>query len=555
MSLKVYYNGKKISELSGLNTIKLKTAGKYYKGDIRFDLNSDITTRLWNQCPKAVSDFMNNVNYNENDYSNSYIENYAPEVTRISNTKPIGTYIEGKYYYNLEPKVFTDYVFYSIAYHVMPLDSLRLISAKGNNIRDLGGYNVSGGTVKYGLLIRGGEISSPDRSVLVDELGMRHEVNLRGNETENTESPLGDDIHFFRPAQFSAYSVQNNPYLTDTVSYIITAINHNEPVFFHCNLGADRTGTLAFILEEILGFNQSDIDKDYELSMFYTNEIKRTRCNKNAYKKLVDEVMTFTGDTMMTKVINYMLKKGETIDRINRFREKMIKGTPVKLYTVQENFTNCTATGGLVAITDSYKSTLCAKEGYTLTGADVRVTMGNVDITDNVYSDGEITINNPTDNITITVSAVPISVVLENEIVKSTDENGNIYNSVGYKDGYRINNYANEEEATGAVCTGFIPVKQRDRVSFYNEYIGNGGGYECSFFYDENKNIIKDYKITPYFLKQNAEGEGMAIYSPYNYDTTVKRLYSFTVPADSRIAYVRFTLHSNDGGNAVIVVE
>ena len=47
----------------------------------------------------------------------------------------------------------------------------------------------------------------------------------------------------------------------------------------------------------------------------------------------------------------------------------------------------------------------------------------------------------------------------------------------------------------------------------------------------------------------------MAVYSPYNYDTTVKRLYSFTVPADSRIAYVRFTLHSNDGGNAVIVVE
>lgn len=138
MSLKVYYNGKKISELSGLNNLKLKTAGKYCKGDIRFDMNSDIKTRLWNQCPTTVKNFMDNVNYNENDYSNSYIENYAPEVPKISNTKPYGTNIEGKYYFNLEPKVFTDYVFYDIAYQVMPLDSLRLINANGNNIRDLG---------------------------------------------------------------------------------------------------------------------------------------------------------------------------------------------------------------------------------------------------------------------------------------------------------------------------------------------------------------------------------------------------------------------------------
>ena len=41
---------------------------------------------------------------------------------------------------------------------------------------------------------------------------------------------------------------------------VIDAATHNEPVYFHCSAGADRTGTVACILEGLLGMSQSDID-------------------------------------------------------------------------------------------------------------------------------------------------------------------------------------------------------------------------------------------------------------------------------------------------------
>ena len=83
-----------------------------------------------------------------------------------------------------------------------PLDALRWIrtrdgSAEAWNVRDLGGWACDGGTVKYGLLIRGGRISAADRAVLVGQFGVQHEIDLRGKEGRDpsdgdvaTESPL-----------------------------------------------------------------------------------------------------------------------------------------------------------------------------------------------------------------------------------------------------------------------------------------------------------------------------------------------------------------------------
>lgn len=39
-------------------------------------------------------------------------------------------------------------------------------------------------------------------------------------------------------------------------------------VYFHCHGGSDRTGTLAFLIEALLGVSESDLSKDYELTSF-----------------------------------------------------------------------------------------------------------------------------------------------------------------------------------------------------------------------------------------------------------------------------------------------
>lgn len=52
-----------------------------------------------------------------------------------------------------------------------------------------------------------------------------------------------------------------------------------------------------------------------------------------------------------------------------------------------------------------------------------------------------------------------------NQVPISTDENGDVYNSTGYKDGYRFNSSNAETAATGYFTTGLIPVTEGSVVS------------------------------------------------------------------------------------------
>lgn len=141
----------------------------------------------WHQCPEAVRNYLANVTYDPSDYSTSQIANYAPADAVISNYKPIGQTVGNKIFYNECPNVQTPFISEGKAGTLKPLDALRWIktrptSAEAWNVRDLGGWPCDGGTVQYGLLIRGGRITDADRDVLVGELGVQHEIDLRGKE-------------------------------------------------------------------------------------------------------------------------------------------------------------------------------------------------------------------------------------------------------------------------------------------------------------------------------------------------------------------------------------
>ena len=128
----------------------------------------------WHQCPELVRNYLANVNYDPSDYSTSQIANYAPAAAVQSNTKPIGKAIDGKTFYNETPNVLTPFATTNKAGTLKPLDSLRWLNTpQAANVRDLGGWACDGGTVRYGLLFRGGEITAADRDVLVGACGAR----------------------------------------------------------------------------------------------------------------------------------------------------------------------------------------------------------------------------------------------------------------------------------------------------------------------------------------------------------------------------------------------
>ena len=55
----------------------------------------------------------------------------------------------------------------------------------------------------------------------------------------------------------------------NAVTYAMNEIIAGHNLYFHCRIGTDRTGTVAYILEGLLGVPEEDRIQDYELSFFY----------------------------------------------------------------------------------------------------------------------------------------------------------------------------------------------------------------------------------------------------------------------------------------------
>lgn len=118
-------------------------------------------------------------------------------------------------------------------------------------------------------------------------------------------------------------------------------------------------------------------------------------------------------------------------------------------YAVNNNLTHATIsnTSGKVEIGGSYSATITPDDGYTLSGAEVSVTMGGVDITTTAYSGGVITIESVTGPVVISVVAKEIpsysvtnnltGVTTDSTVVKVT-EGGSYTANLTVEDGYAL---------------------------------------------------------------------------------------------------------------------
>ena len=418
MALKMLYKDGKPLVLGG-KTLKVDVSG------------GAVEALEWHQCPELVRSYLANVVYDPADYSTSQIANYAPATAVVSNYKPIGQEAGGVMHYNEVPNILTPFAGTDAAGTLKPLDALRWIRTRDNsaeawNVRDLGGWACDGGTVKYGLLIRGGRIAAADRAVLVGQLGVQHEIDLRGKEGRDpsdgdvaTESPLGSDVWFTIADKAASYALTPVATWQLYLRCVIDAVTHREPVYFHCTAGADRTGTLACVLEGLLGMSQSDIDKDYELTTFYsgsgTDALARRR-NEPEWIGLINAIKAVSGDTFRDKCVHFAMGTcGMSMADINAYRAAMVNGTPETLHwyqSITKNLTGCTISNAASQVDygEAYTATITPESGKTQTS--VVINMGGVDITSTAYSAGSdaIHIAKVTGAITITAAASAPSV-------------------------------------------------------------------------------------------------------------------------------------------------
>lgn len=177
------------------------------------------------------------------------------------------------YYYQIQVR-YEDRTVYSRVFDFATAQLPRTILVEGiSNTRDIGGYITEDGKyrVRQGMVYRGAAvdfISEESKQKLLDGYHIRTDLDLRN---KLTESPLGETVNFI---------TVNCPYYTshgagiDVVSYrhaLLTAIRSfanpdNYPMYVHCEIGRDRTGTIVFLINALLGVSKQDLLLDYEIS-------------------------------------------------------------------------------------------------------------------------------------------------------------------------------------------------------------------------------------------------------------------------------------------------
>ncbi len=373
---------------------------------------------------EVVHNYLTNVTYDPSDnYVNSNIATYAGATTSYDKDKPVNVTIDipssgyliiengnsapsllynvsqGTFIIkNLIPNIITSYTLYNSNDKIIktgllkPTGQVRMIDTNASNVRDLGGWACDGGTVKYNKLFRGGEISVLDRDILVNQLGVKHELNLRGTEEANrTSSPLGSDIGYTCPENYVWYQITDKETWKEILTCIFENVKYNNPVYFHCSAGADRTGTVASIIEAILGMSQSDIDKEYELTNFHTgvadDNSARRRNETNWIQEMTQINNLIVGTTFRDKILYWVASLGFTADDINNFRAAMIDGTPDTIslsllndFTITKSGNNIIFSNNTNSIKESrsYNVDLTANAGYVI--SNVSITMGGTPV-------------------------------------------------------------------------------------------------------------------------------------------------------------------------------
>ena len=448
---------------------------------LKVDVNEGIETETYtfDQRRTEVANFLDNVTYDPSDYSSSQIGNY---VTSKSSNHPVGVTINMKAtgtltvidgytgrtvskavsagdvtIYNCTPGATSKFVLTnadgSIVQNgvIKPTGACRMIHMTNvDNIRDLGGWACDGGVVKYGKLFRGGEmygfLTDDGKQQALDMLGILKEIDLRFAEDLNgrAESGFGPTVDMlwvdmtWNALTYQKSSGNIKAIFDPLFDYVIAG----KPTYFHCSAGADRTGVVALICEAILGVSQSDCDKDYELSNFYTGvgtDADARRRDEAVWTREITYLNTYSGATFREKTMNFLLSCGITLEKINAFRAAMIDGTPTALtadiasYTITKTLNGVTVDNSAASAKQYQPFTTKVTPANGKAIGTIKVMMGGVDITDSVFTGtSDVLRRSVTKNLTECLSSNTRAAVIDGQsyVTTLTANSGFAINSV-----------------------------------------------------------------------------------------------------------------------------
>ncbi len=154
-----------------------------------------------------------------------------------------------------------------------------------SNFRDMGGWKTeSGKKVKYAMLYRGAQFNSEKNGNVFNnitetgldtfnKLGIKTEFDIRSDSNVHIKTE-GTNLNYVYVANHTSYNSLFKANNKDTVvsnyktMFEYLSDSNNYPIYTHCQGGADRTGTYAFLLNGLLGVSYEDLTRDFELTSF-----------------------------------------------------------------------------------------------------------------------------------------------------------------------------------------------------------------------------------------------------------------------------------------------
>ncbi len=238
-----------------------------------------------------------------------------------------------------------------VGYFYTAAEPVRFIRVPGiTNVRDCGIWKTGdSGRMRQGMVFRGSEwdshchLTSEGKRVLIEEMHLRTELDMRGESKAEEPGVLEDDgvqririplvpyDEIFTHEAMEAYGAYFQLF-SEPALY---------PCYLHCWGGADRTGTLVYLLQTFLGVSRSDAVLDYELTTMSVWGVRYRRFTPFAdMEKHLRDWYGTDGVDMQTCVHRFLLDCGVHERELSMVRALLLENVENGIDTGIHEYTN-----------------------------------------------------------------------------------------------------------------------------------------------------------------------------------------------------------------------